>query len=891
MVARSSNCASGRTCSPMTELTKPYEPNAVLRALYARWFDHIRVDPAWAHGVREDAVDSTIIYVLRNLSFVDYLALDHVTKRYQLPRIRFANDMGSWLFDPFSPANGPLSTALRSRRPIASSNELRDALQNFGSAALFLKRPPSVLDVAAGVSGGRGSKEGDELVRTLFAIQRSQQRPIVLLPLLFVWTQQPDTRGRRALDFLLGPPEWPNTARTLAQFLVNYNRVSLKAGEPLNLRDFLDANEALPDDVLTRRVSYATLRRLERERRSITGPAARDPERVRFDIVRGPRLRALIDDLSSSDPGQRHVLTHKALEMLRALQARPDPIALRASATMFDRLFRRLYAGLDVLPADMERLREATKKGTLVLLPSHKSHIDYLILSYTFYENNLPLPMIAAGENLNFFPVGPLFRRSGAFFIRRSFGGDRLYAAVVDGYVRRVLRDGYPIELFIEGGRSRTGKLLTPRFGLLSMVVDAVLALPQNRMFFVPVSIGYERVMETDSYQRELTGGEKQKEDAAVLLRAPKLLRHGYGRLNIRIGQLLTLSDIRRELGLEVEGPLKPAKRRAVVTRLANQALDEINRVTAVTPGALTALALLTHSRRGLTHEELVDRCRMLLRELQDIGARCSSSLVTPSGALRPEALREAVQMFADAEMLEAHATGERDLGRRRRVTAGEGAIYTIPHEKRFSLDTSKNIIIHFFVERALVAMALLSPPGPPVELSLARERVQTLARLFKNEFRFRADASLEEVFNESVERLRVAGNIVVSDGALHYGAGRDGYNGEMWLRVYASILRNFVEGYRVAARSLSFLFKGALPEKDLFKRALGLGSQMFYAGEIERRESVSKSILQNAFRAFVELGYVTNRADRIALAERLNPEAVESIEAGIALYSKEVAW
>ena len=233
----------------MTELTKPYEPNAVLRALYARWFDHIRVDKAWAENVREMAIDRTVIYVLRNLSFVDYLALDHVTKRYQLPRIRFANDMGVWLFDPFNPGGRPLTNVFFGQRPVASSNELRDALNHFGSAALFLKRPPRVLDVAAGVSAGRGSKAGDELVRTLFAIQRSQQRPIVLLPLLFVWTQQPDTHGRRALDVLLGPPEWPNTARTVVQFLLNYRRVALKSGEPLNLRDFLQANDDLPDEV------------------------------------------------------------------------------------------------------------------------------------------------------------------------------------------------------------------------------------------------------------------------------------------------------------------------------------------------------------------------------------------------------------------------------------------------------------------------------------------------------------------------------------------------------------------------------------------------------------------------------------------------------------------
>jgi glycerol-3-phosphate O-acyltransferase len=875
----------------MTELTQPYEPNPALRALYTRFFDHIRIDKTWVQRARDVAETSTLVYVLRNLSFVDFLALDHVTKRYQLPRVRYANALGLWLVNPTGQG---WSRALFPRRDISAGDELRDALSHGDAAALFLKRPPRVLDVGARARGGRAIREGDELVRTLFAIQRDHARPIVLMPLFFVWTQQPDTLGRRPIDVLLGPPEWPNSARTVAQFLSNYRRSSLSAGEPIDLREFLQNNASLTEDVLVRRLTYATLRRLERERRSVTGPAARDPERVRYDIVRGPRLRALIDDLSGNDPEQRQALTRAALEMLRELQARPDAFTLRTFGSLVDRIFRRMYAGIEHSQADFERIREASKNGTLVLLPSHKSHIDYLILSYTFFQENMQVPLIAAGDNLNFFPMGTLFRRSGAFFIRRSFGGDRLYGAVVDAYVRRLIRDGHPIELFLEGGRSRTGKLLPPRFGLLNMVVDATLGLAQSEIYFVPVSIGYDRVIETDSYERELTGGEKSKEDAAGLLRTPRLLRHRYGRINIQVGQLLTLRDIRGELDLPDDGALRPAKRRAIVTRLANRAMDEINRVTAVTPGALTALVLLTHSRRGLPHEELVARCRRLLLDLQEIGARMASSLVTPSGALRPEALREAVQMFVDAELVDAHLTGERENAaerrRRGRAAAGEGTVYTIAPDKRFALDTSKNIIIHFFVERALVALALLAPPGPPLPFETARERVQWLSRLFKFEFRFHADAPFSAIFEQTVERMCQARTLSLTDAVLEPGPGRDGEGGTKWLGVYAAVLRNFVEGYRVAARGLTLLARSPLAEKELLKRTLSLGNQMFYAGEIEQRESVSKTILQNAFHAFGGQGLVVAQGEKLTLADSTSSaETLESVETDIAHYLRGV--
>jgi glycerol-3-phosphate O-acyltransferase len=386
------------------------------------------------------------------------------------------------------------------------------------------------------------------------------------------------------------------------------------------------------------------------------------------------------------------------------------------------------------------------------------------VLSYFFYERNLMLPVIAAGDNLNFQPVGPIFRRCGAFFIRRSFKGDRLYAAVVDAYVRRLIRDGFPIELFLEGGRSRTGKLLEPKLGLLNMIVDSALGVPMQKVHFVPVSIGYERVIEADSYQRELSGAEKKKEEASDLLSASEVLRHRYGRINLQFGTIMTLADIGDDLGINGEDMRRPAKRRAVVTRLGNRVMDEINRVTAVTPGALTALVLLGHDQRGLAHDELVARAERLLVVLDQLGARKSPALNTPTGALRAESIRESLQMFADTELVEIHLPA-RVPGAVRRGQAGPGAFYVVSNDQRLALDTSKNVIVHFFVERALVALALLAAPDPPPDLEWVRERVRALSRLFKVEFRFRADLPFESIFAETVQKMRTALEIELVSG------------------------------------------------------------------------------------------------------------------------------
>ncbi len=498
-----------------------------------------------------------------------------------------------------------------------------------------------------------------------------------------------------------------------------------------------------------------------------------------------------------------------------------------------------------------------------MLLPSHKSHIDYLILSYFFYERNLPLPHIAAGDNLNFQPVGPIFRRAGAFFIRRSFKGDRLYAAVVDAYIRRIIRDGFPIELFLEGARSRTGKLLEPKFGLLNMIVDAALGVPQQTVHFVPISIGYERVVEADSYQRELSGGEKKKEEAADLLSASEVLRHRYGRINLQVGTIMTLDDICEELQISREQVERPAKRRAMVTRLGNRVMDEINRVTAVTPGSLTALALLASSDGAISEQNILADAERLLGLLRRLGARISTAAVSADGRLRAPSIREALQMFVDAELLDERpeALGEPSRGPR----------YHIVRPRRIQLDTSKNIIVHFFIERGLVACAFdRAEDGTPLPTSAAalQERVLWASRLFKHEFRFRADAPFEEIFESTLDDLVRDGHLRVDARGYLPGPGEAGWTGHEWLAMYRAILYVFFEGYLVAAHTLNGLLGEPESEKELIKAGLALGRELLEASRIERPEAISKPLFQNAFHAFTELGYLRSSGNKWELKE-----------------------
>ena len=395
-----------------------YEPNPLLAWLYYRFFEHIEVDEAWVGAVREADARGTVVYVLRNLSFVDFFALDYLTKRYHLPQVRFANDLGLWVLEPMG--RGWLS-ALPRHDEASDAADLRRAVSEGSSAALFLKRPARL-----GSGARRGKIEGDPyLARSSKRSARRSSRSCSCRR-CSSGRKRPDQARHTLVDALFGPREWPGKVRTVAQFLANYRHVALRAGEPVDLKQFLSQaksnGHAAGDDVLVRRLTYTLLRRLERERRAIVGPTKKPRDRLRDEVIRSPKLQKIIADMAGEGDAERQVITSRALAMLREMEAALDMGAVAAIEPAFETAMARMFSAVEVDEAGLARVRAAMRDGSIVLLPSHKSHMDYMLLAHVFLTHHLPLPLIAAGDNLNFFPLGAVFRRAGAFFIRRSFG-------------------------------------------------------------------------------------------------------------------------------------------------------------------------------------------------------------------------------------------------------------------------------------------------------------------------------------------------------------------------------------------------------------------------------------------------------------------------------------
>lgn len=296
---------------------------------------------------------------------------------------------------------------------------------------------------------------------------------------------------------------------------------------------------------------------------------------------------------------------------------------------MVQLLARTYNQGIHISSKEVENLRRvaalaATKKQSLIFLPCHRSHIDYVSLQVVCYRLGIGLPVVVSGDNLNFPLVGQFLQNAGAMFIRRSFGGDELYQATVQGYVNAILKGGYNFECFIEGGRSRTGKLLQPKFGILGYLLDSLLSGAVEDAWIIPVSTQYDKVIETEGYVNELLGIPKQKENLWDFLNSSKVLSLKMGRVDMRFHDPWTLRGFMEEflvkLGEGQNAIPKSEVRVRMLKSLGYRVLSDINKVSVVMPTSLIGTVLLTLRGRGVGKTEyvlpLVSYCDVLSRRV-----------------------------------------------------------------------------------------------------------------------------------------------------------------------------------------------------------------------------------------------------------------------------------
>jgi glycerol-3-phosphate O-acyltransferase len=415
-------------------------------------------------------------------------------------------------------------------------------------------------------------------------------------------------------------------------------------------------------------------------------------------------------------------------------------------------LTRAYHQGIHVNSAEVLNLRKvaaeaAKKKQSIIFLPCHRSHVDYVSLQLICYRLGLALPTVIAGDNLNFPLIGPFLQHAGAMWIRRSFGDDQLYTTLVQSYIDTLLQNGHNIECFVEGGRSRTGKLLQPKFGILSFLLESVLSGRVEDAIVCPVSTQYDKVIEVDSYVSELLGQPKQKESLAQFLNASNVLSLKLGRVDVRFHEPWSLrgfiNEHRSRLTKKapgIETMYDSALKRRLLTTLGYKVLSDINEASVVMPTALVGTVLLTLRGRGVGKSELVRRVDWLSERVRAQGGRIAHFAGSATEAVVDKAL----------EVL-----GPKLVGRIQDLA--EETFYA---EDRFQLSFYRNMTIYLFVSQALVCAALYTrvklgggPESQRMSYGELRDYVFFLSQLFRAEFIF-PTTSLEENLQNTIRGL-----------------------------------------------------------------------------------------------------------------------------------------
>jgi glycerol-3-phosphate O-acyltransferase len=513
--------------------------------------------------------------------------------------------------------NGGLADLLALERACGQSG-LPSPTEAFYYCGQRVSRRFFVLRPLQGFLLRRRSGVGSGRLKELVGLSLRHKQDLRLVPVAIYWGRSPDKES--SFFKLLFSENWDVAGRTRKFFatLLHGRNTLLRFSHPLALSAII---ESTPEMATATRKLSRILRVHYRQRRAATvGPDLSNRRALARHVMRSPSVRRAIDAEAGDDPRVREVAEQKARKYVQEIAADVSYPTIRILVRLLRWVWHQIYEGIELNHID--RLHDVAKDKVIVYAPCHRSHFDYLLLSYICYEQGLQLPHIAAGLNLNLPGLGRVLRNGGAFYLRRSFRGNRLYAAVFDAYLNQILARGYSIEYFVEGGRSRTGRLLSPKGGMLAMTVNAYVRNPKRPIVFVPVYFGYEKLIEGGSFIDELGGAAKKKESWLGLLRSVTALREDFGRVYVNVAEPLELEPLLDRMQPDwrdytSSNGERPAWLNAVIDTLGQEIMRGVNSAAAVTPISLLAYVLLATPKQKIGAQELSRQLHLSLKLLK----------------------------------------------------------------------------------------------------------------------------------------------------------------------------------------------------------------------------------------------------------------------------------
>ncbi|MGV3345281.1 glycerol-3-phosphate 1-O-acyltransferase PlsB [Enterobacteriaceae bacterium LUAb1] len=628
------------------------------------------------------------------------------------------------------------------------------------------------------------------------------------------------------------------------------------------------ATEHGTDTTIAQKLARVARMHFARQRLAAVGPRLPVRQDLFTRLLQSQAIAKAVEDEARVKKIPHEKAQQNAVSMMEEIAANFSYEAIRLTDRVMGWTWSKVYKGINV--SGGERIRQLAQEGhELVYVPCHRSHMDYLLLSYVLYHQGLVPPHIAAGINLNFWPAGPVFRHLGAFFIRRTFKGNKLYSTVFREYLSELFARGYSVEYFVEGGRSRTGRLLDPKTGTLSMTLQAMLRGVNRPITLVPIYIGYEHVMEVGTYAKELRGADKKKEGLLQMVRGLSKLRNlGQGYVNF--GEPLSLNNYLNQHVPEWRDAIDPleASRPAwltpTVNNIAQQVMLRINNAGAANAMNLCVTALLASRQRSLTREQLTGQLDCYLQLLRNVPY--SEDATVPQG---------------DAETLLEHALS---MNKFETEQDNIGEIIILPREQAVLMTYYRNNIHHMLVLPSLIA-AIVQQHRSLSRTELLKQ-VTVIYPMLKSELFLRWElADLPAVLDALVAEMRRQELIITDNNQLAISPVR--FHS---LQLLAAGVLETLQRYAITFAILSA--NPSINRGILEKESRTLAQRLSVLHGINAPEFFDKAVFSTLVLTLRDEGYIKDSGDTVAeqsaevyqlLAELITQEVRLTIENAVA--------
>lgn len=801
-----------------------------------KFFFGIKFDKSQQDIIQNIPDNAIIVYATKYKSTFEYL-FSHTRYKetgLRFPQICLGNRVFAWqpvtrLFKIILAHIGHLYCKLSLSDPFTSGFVKQELLKGT-SATFYLVEKKGFYK--------RFVRAKTDPIHYFIELQSKIEKPIYIVPQVMFFSKISPRYTPNLFDFLFGSEENPGTIRSFYTLFKNPGRVFVEISKPVNLKNYLALPENQDQTVnqLSIDLRRHILNRINRHRHSITGPIRKTRYELKENILTNSRMQELMKNYAAKHNLKNWEVHKKADDYIDEIAARYSLAAMKIVSTLVKWMLKGMFDGLVVNYDMLAKIKEQAKSGPLILVPCHKSHVDYLILANLLLRNDVPPPHVAAGQNLSFWPLGPIFRSVGAFFIRRSFQGAILYSKIFTEYIYKLLEEGCNIEFFIEGGRSRTGKLLRPQLGLFSIIINAYKNGACDDLNIVPVFVGYDRVIEENAYLHEINGGKKEPESLTQVIEARKFLKKIYGKIYINFAEPISLKEFTNQNKTSIKD-MTNKNVNGLCRNIGNRILNSIDKMTVIPPHALVASAVLNCSERMFSYERIMSHIETYMNFLFLQQAKLSDTLILD----RVNAIENALDSYIQRKFIDCISKDKNNRFKDAKLKVNEN--------KRPALDYYKNNCISFFIPAAFTALAILEKDAFQFSAADIHARYGALQFFFINEFYHDLDKTPEYFVRKNLKAF-IDDAILMPHPTL-----ADTYNitsaGFRKLKLFSKFLQAYFESYLVVINFFASAPKSTLTAKSRMKKVQSLGQKMYKNKEIELKEALSKVNYQNGIDFF----------------------------------------